>query len=554
MFMQTRSAMRVIGWLVVAAALPCAVLVQQSPAAQPQKPKVKVTVDTAFDQATGLWTYTYTVETKHNSPTAVRSLTLLGVAQTCDMTSPSSGWWKAPEWRGTDAVQWRAKPTATEWTSPHSVQIGSTQTGFIFRSFASPGEVAYVCEADLPPVEWVDEDEAIADFLAAGGYDQVFQFENATKGTIDGPVGIVSSPCPEPPPGGSGAETSALLLEIGERDSSLRRIFLIPDAVATDSGTDQHPARMTLGSGADVIATVVGNAVQDPGTGLWTYQYIVKNAPASPRAIWSFSLEPVPAGVATTGPQGWSSDRTPDEVLLNWFATDTGPNPPENAGNVSPSPFDIAPGSSGTFTFISPLPPADSMLTFYVHGYHEIPSPVTPLDIINEMNSQLSFFEDSYMGQVIGPVSTVDVERPPAAASSRLSVPVPSRPTVKREVGLLAQLHSRFLRANESISRVRILDVRPNPCVSPGAGYAVIATGVAPRSGQSVDFQDELFGIFVVDSTLTRVTRVVDIFPTLRWLDYSVRFEGPEFELPVVVGAGQAHGDQRIRKEYDWCK
>lgn len=124
----------------------------------------------------------------------------------------------------------------------------------------------------------------------------------------------------------------------------------------------------------------------------------------------------------------------------------------------------------------------------------------------------------------------------------------------RRNSGLLDSVRQAFTAKNPRIVRSRILEIRPNPAQPAGAEYAVLATGTAPNQGDEIDFTNELYGVFVTDSTLTRVLRVLDIFTTQRWGDYSVRFEPVGFDSLVVVGSGIAHGDQPLRRRYDWAR
>jgi hypothetical protein len=161
-----------------------------------------------------------------------------------------------------------------------------------------------------------------------------------------------------------------------------------------------HP--MILGPGADVIASVTASAVRDPD-GAWTYRYTVLNAQNSPRGIWSLTLEPISYVVSVSGPAGWRADpafQAPGQV--NWFSVDPGPDPPDNNGNVSPSPFDIAPGDSAVFVLRSPDPPTGST-DYYIQGFAEIPVLVTEAEMDSALDSQGSFLDDALTGSTLGP-------------------------------------------------------------------------------------------------------------------------------------------------------
>ena len=88
--------------------------------------------------------------------------------------------------------------------------------------------------------------------------------------------------------------------------------------------------------------------------------------------------------------------------------------------------------------------------------------------------------------------------------------------------------------------------------MEPGDEYLILATGRVTSPRDSVRLADELYGVFAADSSLTHMTREIDIFPTKRWGDYSVRFEWTSDGRLDVVGSGESYGDQGVRRIYNW--
>ncbi|OFW28946.1 MAG: hypothetical protein A3H97_13880 [Acidobacteria bacterium RIFCSPLOWO2_02_FULL_65_29] len=83
-----------------------------------------------------------------------------------------------------------------------------------------------------------------------------------------------------------------------------------------------------------------------------------------------------------------------------------------------------------------------------------------------------------------------------------------------------------------------------------GAGpYVLLGWGIRSDLSFKGRFDDELFGVFIVDSTLTRIVRTLDIFPTQRWADYIVSIEKLTDSEVTIVGAG-SYGDQKLRRVY----
>lgn len=183
-------------------------------------------------------------------------------------------------------------------------------------------------------------------------------------------------------------------------------IIAVPD---TSRERRRHYPPPKPGLGADVRVVVKAKISKDKESRSWTYSYTLENLRTSPRAVWSFSLEPIGIADSISGPKGWTPMRS--DSLVNWFCTDPGPPPLVDDGNVHPSPFDLYPGSSATFRFTSPFPPGDS-ITFFAHGFQPIPEPHTPTEEDSILNTKPSFFMDSRQGKAIGPRRSTRKGRP----------------------------------------------------------------------------------------------------------------------------------------------
>jgi hypothetical protein len=238
---------------------------------------------------------------------------------------------------------------------------------------------------------------------------------------------------------------------LGAQAPSNRPVQIVLDPRGKTSDVELLPKQVfaTQGSGADILATVTASSQKEAGTSYWIYSYLVSNATNSPRGIWSLTLESVPSPVAITGPSGWRIDsafRAPGQ--LNWFSIDAGPNPPSD-GNVGPSPSDIAPGQSQTFSFKTTYPPQDSALTFYVQGVAPIPvsSDTAEADEDSLVAAQGDFLADSYQGRILGPSQTVGVEANSRQAQTALGIasPNPTRGWSAFRFSLCKPAHARLL-------------------------------------------------------------------------------------------------------------
>jgi hypothetical protein len=85
-----------------------------------------------------------------------------------------------------------------------------------------------------------------------------------------------------------------------------------------------------------------------------------------------------------------------------------------------------------------------------------------------------------------------------------------------------------------------------------GVQPVFVGHGVRGDRNFQGDWEDELIGVFYADDSLTRITRVVDIFPTHAWLDLDVGFERPYYPIDSirVIGMGATHGEFGVRRAY----
>lgn len=139
-----------------------------------------------------------------------------------------------------------------------------------------------------------------------------------------------------------------------------------------------------------------------------------------------------------------------------------------------------------------------------------------------------------------------------AVFSALLAIGTPSRvgPAVQaaKPTNSIEQLVQAALVAkNPKVTRAKVLELRST---GQGAGpYILLGWGIRPDSKFEGAFDDELFGVFVLNNDLTRIERTLDIFPTCRWADCIVSIERVTGADVAVVGAG-SYGDVPFRKTY----
>ena len=126
------------------------------------------------------------------------------------------------------------------------------------------------------------------------------------------------------------------------------------------------------------------------------------------------------------------------------------------------------------------------------------------------------------------------------------------KPEAKREIrDVFARA---FDKANRDVAEFSVLELVKGPCAAGPEDYAVIARALGRDrmpGGPDMDWTRELFGVFTLDSSLTRVTRNLAPFPSGRWLDYRAYFdlEAPEDSI-VVWSEGDTYADDSKRHSY----
>lgn len=119
-----------------------------------------------------------------------------------------------------------------------------------------------------------------------------------------------------------------------------------------------------------------------------------------------------------------------------------------------------------------------------------------------------------------------------------------------RPVPLLDSIRSILRLTTPAIEEVAILEVRAGPMGDPRR--ALLAWGIRKDRHFQGSFAEELFGVFVVNDSLTRLIRTVDVIPTPRWLDFEMRLEGVTRDSIHVRGQGATHGDAPFSRAYAW--
>ena len=113
----------------------------------------------------------------------------------------------------------------------------------------------------------------------------------------------------------------------------------------------------------------------------------------------------------------------------------------------------------------------------------------------------------------------------------------PSPPPGSENCSLLTKLNAEFQKRNPNITHIKIIDMRPTLTEVPK--YLVLGWGIRADRTFRGNFEDELFGLFLVDELLSRVERVIDFIPTPRWHDTVMRITRVTASEAVLEAVGE---------------
>jgi hypothetical protein len=123
-----------------------------------------------------------------------------------------------------------------------------------------------------------------------------------------------------------------------------------------------------------------------------------------------------------------------------------------------------------------------------------------------------------------------------------------------RSVGnpLLPRIEQELRKFKPDIVSTDLVSLVRAPAYRDTMTYAVIARGEGPHRGwQRMADVGEIFGVFWVDSTLTRPSAPIDVFASRRVRDYDVWLQRAGGNVVVVCAEGGAYGDGAMRREIE---
>jgi hypothetical protein len=113
---------------------------------------------------------------------------------------------------------------------------------------------------------------------------------------------------------------------------------------------------------------------------------------------------------------------------------------------------------------------------------------------------------------------------------------------------LLSAIRDTLRGRNPEIGSVGIIEQRSVDYIA--GPSVIIAYGLRADHDFKGSFQDELFGVFIANDSLTRIVRVLEVFPTPRWRDYVVRIVRLTPDSVRIEGKGASYGDEVLNRAY----
>jgi hypothetical protein len=108
-----------------------------------------------------------------------------------------------------------------------------------------------------------------------------------------------------------------------------------------------------------------------------------------------------------------------------------------------------------------------------------------------------------------------------------------------------------FTNRNPVLTEIQILESRPLSSKTSSGHRVYLVHAIRPDHKFEGKFEDEQFGVFLVNVNQNRIVTVLDMFNTPRWADYEIKIKRASPSKVTVRGRGASYGDQPIEKTYD---
>lgn len=108
-----------------------------------------------------------------------------------------------------------------------------------------------------------------------------------------------------------------------------------------------------------------------------------------------------------------------------------------------------------------------------------------------------------------------------------------------------------FTNRNPVLTEIKVLEAKPLSSKDRSSNHVYVVHAIRPDYRFEGKFEDEQFGVFLVDANQKRIVKVLEMFNTPRWLDYELKIKRASLSKVTVSGRGASYGDGPITKTYD---
>ena len=108
-----------------------------------------------------------------------------------------------------------------------------------------------------------------------------------------------------------------------------------------------------------------------------------------------------------------------------------------------------------------------------------------------------------------------------------------------------------FTNRNPVLTEIEVLESKPLSSKVRSGKHVYVVHAIRPDHKFEGKFEDEQFGVFLVDASQQQVVKVLDMFSTPRWSDYELKIKRASLSKVTVSGRGASYGDGPMTKTYD---
>jgi hypothetical protein len=101
------------------------------------------------------------------------------------------------------------------------------------------------------------------------------------------------------------------------------------------------------------------------------------------------------------------------------------------------------------------------------------------------------------------------------------------------------------------LTEIKVLESKPLSSKNRSSNNVYLVRAIRPDHRFEGKFEDEQFGVFLVDAEQKRIVKVLDMFNTPRWSDYELKIKRASPSKVTVSGRGASYGDGPTTRTYN---